>query len=235
MNKTVLHCSNLSKNYGRGATYVEVFAKVALSVASGECVAITGPSGSGKSTLLHLLGGLDRPSCGEVWVDQTALSTLSEKAIGYLRNRMLGFIYQFHHLLPELTALENTAMPLLIRRITWQEAETRAHAILEKVGLQHRIQHKPSALSGGERQRVAIARAMVTEPLCILADEPTGNLDYDNARHIIDLLLSLNERTNTSIIVATHDKQLAKRMQRIYQLEKGHLTLRHSSLCKAGD
>lgn len=232
MNKTVLHCTNLSKTYGHGATYVEVFAKVALSIAPSECVAIMGPSGSGKSTLLHLLGGLDRPSSGEVWLNQVALSTLSEKTVSQLRNRTLGFIYQFHHLLPELTALENTAMPLLIRRTTSQEAEARAHAMLEKVGLQHRMQHKPSALSGGERQRVAIARAMVTEPLCILADEPTGNLDYDNAIHIIDLLLSLNDRTNTSIVVATHDKQLAKRMQRIYQLERGHLTIRHPSLLK---
>jgi lipoprotein-releasing system ATP-binding protein len=224
MNKTVLHCTHLEKIYGRGTLSVEVFSDIALSLYPAQSLAIMGSSGSGKSTLLHILGGLDRPSQGEVFIQNTALSGLTEKALGILRNRTLGFVYQFHHLLPEFTALENVAMPLLIRKILQKEAFEQAAIILQKVGLEKRFYHKPSELSGGERQRVAIARSMVTKPICLLADEPTGNLDSDNAERILDLLLSLNEEMRTSLLVATHDTKLAKRVNQVRFLERGRLT-----------
>jgi len=224
MNETLLHCTNLGKTYGEGALAVQVFSDVTLSVDPAQSLAIMGSSGSGKSTLLHLLGGLDRPSQGEVFIQHTSLSSLTEKALGILRNRTLGFVYQFHHLLPEFTALENVAMPLLIRKVLQKEAFDQAAIILQKVGLKKRLNHKPSELSGGERQRVAIARSMVTNPLCLLADEPTGNLDSDNAERILDLLLSLNEEMKTSLIVATHDAKLAKRVNQVRFLERGRLT-----------
>jgi lipoprotein-releasing system ATP-binding protein len=224
MNKTVLHCTHLEKIYGRGTLSVEVFSDIALSLYPAQSLAIMGSSGSGKSTLLHILGGLDRPSQGEVFIQNTALSGLTEKALGILRNRTLGFVYQFHHLLPEFTALENVAMPLLIRKILQKEAFEQAAIILQKVGLEKRFYHKPSELSGGERQRVAIARSMVTKPICLLADEPTGNLDSDNAERILDLLLSLNEEMRTSLLVATHDMKLAKRVNQVRFLERGRLT-----------
>lgn len=223
MNKTFLHCTHLGKTYGEGALAVQVFSDITLSIYPAQSLAIMGSSGSGKSTLLHLLGGLDRPSQGEVFIQNTALSSLTEKALGILRNRTLGFVYQFHHLLPEFTALENVAMPLLIRKVVQKEALDQAAIILQKVGLKKRFNHKPSELSGGERQRVAIARSMVTNPLCLLADEPTGNLDSDNAECILDLLLSLNEEMKTSLIVATHDTKLAKRVNQVRLLERGHL------------
>ena len=219
----VLAASHVSRIYQEGPLKVSVLADVNLHVAAGERIAIVGASGSGKSTLLHLLGGLDAPSSGEIRVQGQLLSNLGEAARGALRNRALGFVYQFHHLLPEFTALENVMMPLLIRRLPGKEASARAAAMLDKVGLAARLQHKPGELSGGERQRAALARAWVTEPACGLADEPTGNLDHATARRVFELMLELNASLNTSLVIVTHDREMARQTGRVLTLEDGQL------------
>ena len=221
--KSVLSCRNLGKSYEEGPQTVVVLSNVELELLPGERVAIVGTSGSGKSTLLNMLGGLDTPSQGSVWLAGEELSALNEKARGLLRNRALGFVYQFHHLLPEFTALENVCMPLLIGKTPIPEARQRATALLERVGLGHRLNHKPAELSGGERQRVAIARALVNRPGLVLLDEPTGNLDQHTAEGIQELMRELSQDSNTAFLVVTHDMQLARQMDRVLSLQDGKL------------
>ncbi len=219
----VLECTNLSMVYTEGPAEVSVLNDVELRVARGERVAIVGASGSGKSTLLHLLAGLELPTHGQVLVDGADLSSLSDAQRGLLRNQKMGFVYQFHHLLPEFSAVENVAMPLLIRGESQVVAYKKASDVLSSIGLAERLEHRPVELSGGERQRCAIARALITEPAVVLADEPTGNLDESTANAVFDILLKLNEEVGTALIMVTHDSRLAARMDKIYRLEAGQL------------
>ena len=221
--ETVLGCDGLGMVYAEGKMRTPVFDGLHLAVGKGETVAILGASGAGKSTLLHLLGGLDTPTTGEVFVAGQQMSALSDTARGVLRNRALGFVYQFHHLRPEFTAVENVMLPVLLNNTGVPEATRRAKALLEAVGLGHRLEHKPGELSGGERQRAAVARALVNRPACVLGDEPTGNLDEKTAATVFDLMLELNREHRTSLVIVTHDRRLARRLDRVLELHEGKL------------
>ncbi len=219
----VLAAEGLGKTYAEGALHTQVFDGLDFEVRAGETVAILGASGAGKSTLLHLLGGLDTPTAGEVFVSGHKMSALSNAARGTLRNRSLGFVYQFHHLLPEFTALENVMLPALLNGASDADATARARDLLETVGLGHRLVHKPGELSGGERQRAAVARALVNKPACVLGDEPTGNLDERTAAIVFDLMLDLNHAQRTSLVLVTHDRRLARKLDRVMELHQGKL------------
>ncbi|WP_370388968.1 lipoprotein-releasing ABC transporter ATP-binding protein LolD [Snodgrassella alvi] len=225
MNKPeyVIECEHVSKTYDDGHLQVSVLDDLNFKIGSGRSISVVGASGSGKSTLLHLLGGLDTPSSGSIRLMGRDITELSQKAIGQLRNQYLGFVYQFHHLLPEFTSLENVMMPLLIGHMPKAQAEEQARAMLDKVGLKQRLAHRPGELSGGERQRAAIARALVTHPACILADEPTGNLDRKNASNVLDMMLDLQHELGTSLVVVTHDDELAVRFDEVLTVSDGKL------------
>jgi lipoprotein-releasing system ATP-binding protein len=220
----VISCQDLGKKFVDGPIHVDVFSSVNISVKSGEMIAVTGASGSGKSTLLHLLGGLDKPSSGSVCLMGSDISQLNERQKSTFRNQYLGFVYQFHHLLPEFSALENVCMPLLIRNEPFNKAKEQAMDLIDHVGLSNRAQHRVGELSGGERQRIAIARALVTCPKCVLADEPTGNLDSATALNVFELMLDLNQKFNTSFVVVTHTESLAEKLDRIITLNDGEIS-----------
>lgn len=224
MSLPLLRCENLSKFYQEGDNRVQILKNIDLTIHSGELVAIVGSSGSGKSTLLHMLGGLDTPSEGNVWINEQSLPSLGDSELARLRNRHLGFVYQFHHLMADFSALENVMMPMLIQGITKSEAQDRAATMLQAVGLTHRIAHRPAALSGGERQRVAIARALVNQPDLVLADEPTGNLDQKTTESIFELIQQLNQEQHTAFLLVTHDLALAEKMSRRLKMQDGVLT-----------
>lgn len=230
--QTILECRNVSKTYQDGMLNVEVLHNLNLKIGSGQSISIIGASGSGKSTLLHILGGLDMPTTGEVHLMGLNLSSLSQTRLGQLRNQYLGFVYQFHHLLGEFSALENVMMPLLIGKMPKVQAEAQALDMLDKVGLKKRALHRPTELSGGERQRAAIARALVKRPQCLLADEPTGNLDRNNACNILDMMLELKQELGTALIVVTHDDELAYRFDQVLNMQDGQLIIQRQNTTK---
>lgn len=225
MSDIIIQCQNISQIFKDGNTTIPVLDQIDFEIKHGENIAIMGASGAGKSTLLQLLGGLDKPTSGKVMIKGTDIASINAKKLGLLRNKHLGFVYQFHHLLPEFSALENVMMPLLIAKISKSKAKEKALLLLDRVGLTDRVKHRPGQLSGGERQRAAIARALVTNPACILADEPTGNLDETTATVVMNLMLELTEQQNNGLIVVTHDKLLANQMSKTYELTGGKLVL----------